>query len=134
MLRKLLLSVSAVLILTSAMLMHRAVADGTAQAKVTVNGQTFTFSGGSCTQSGSVFSLSIGVPPMQAPAGTHPDYFGAYIPDAPGNFADGAISISKAGKHYDLGAAKGLATKSGATFTGTPLMQPNVQVTGSFSC
>lgn len=131
---KLSMGVVTILILISAVVMHRAVADGSAQAKVAVNGQILTFTGGSCTQSDSVLSLSIGVPPMQAPPGTHPDYFGAYIPDAPGNFADGAISISKAGKHYDLGTAKGLATKSGATFTGTPLMQPNVQVTGSFSC
>jgi hypothetical protein len=110
-----------------------AVADGTATASVTVDGKTFTFSGGSCARSGDVLSVNIGVPSSQAPAGTHPDYFGVYIPKAPGTFDEGTVTFTKDGKRYGVGRATGEATDSGASFSGK-LMRGSGTVTGSFKC
>jgi hypothetical protein len=110
-----------------------AVADGTATATVTVDGKTFTLSGGSCARSGDVLSVNIGVPSSQAPAGTHPDYFGVYIPKAPGTFDEGTVTFTKDGKRYGVGRAAGEATEFGASFSGK-LMRGSGTVTGSFKC
>ena len=111
-----------------------ALADGTAKATLTIDGNAASYSGGSCIQQGSVLSLSIGVVPTGDVSASSPDYFGAYIPDAPGNFKDGSIAIVKNGKAYNLSIATGTATAAGATFSGSPLMQPGVHVQGSFKC
>jgi hypothetical protein len=111
----------------------RAVADGTAKASVTVDGQTFTFSGGSCVRSDGGLTVDIGVHTSPGQAGSPPDYFGVYLAKAPGSFDDGAVSFTKDGKRYSVGHATGEATTSGATFSG-PLLRGGGMVKGSFTC
>jgi hypothetical protein len=60
---------------------------GTAKATVTLDGNTYAYSGGSCIHNAGGLVVNIGVLPSEAPAGTYPDYFGASIPTVPGHFA-----------------------------------------------
>jgi hypothetical protein len=109
------------------------VAAQTAKASVTVDGQTFAFSGGSCVKSDGGLTINIGVPTLQAPAGTHPDYFGVSIPHVPGSFKDAVVTFTKDGKRYSVVHVVGDATDSGASFSGT-LLRGGGAVKGSFTC
>jgi hypothetical protein len=109
------------------------VAAQTAKASVTVDGQTFTFSGGNCVKNDGGLTINIGVPALQAPAGTHPDYFGVSIPHVPGSFNDAVVSFTKDGKRYSVIHVVGDATASGASFSGT-LLRGGGPVKGSFTC
>ena len=93
----------------------------------------FTFSGGSCVKSEGGLTINIGVPALQAPAGTHPDYFGVSIPHVPGSFNDAVVSFTKDGKRYSVVHVVGDATDSGASFSGT-LLRGGGPVKGSITC
>jgi hypothetical protein len=110
-----------VLALSCAAPLTQVIAAQTAKASVTVDGQTFSF------------TINIGVPAMQAPAGTHPDYFGVSIPHVPGNFKDAVVTFTKDGKRYSVIHVVGDATDSGASFSGT-LLRGGGAVKGSFTC
>jgi hypothetical protein len=105
----------------------------TANASVTVDGKTFTFSGGSCVKSDGGLTVNIGVPALQAPPGTHPDYFGMSIPRVPGSFNDAVVSFTKDGKRYSVVHVTGDATDSAASFSGA-LLRGGGPVKGSFTC
>jgi len=122
-----------VLALSCAAPLTQGVAAQTAKASVTVDGQTFTFSGGSCVKNEGGLTINIGVPAMQAPAGTHPDYFGVSIPHVPGSFKDAVVTFTKDGKRYSVIHVVGDASDSGATFSGT-LLRGGGPVKGSFTC
>ena len=127
------ISSSVLVIASCAVLGTPALAADTAKASVTVDGATYAFSGGSCVKNGRGLTVNIGVPSMQAPPGTHPDYFGMSIVSVPGSFSDAIVSFIKDGKRYSVGHATGTATAAGATFSGT-LTRGGAHVTGSFTC
>ena len=106
---------------------------GSAKATVTLDGNTYTYSGGSCIHNAGGLVVNIGVLPSEAPVGTYPDYFGASIPTAPGHFEDAVVTFNKNGKNHSLGKASGEATSSGAQFSGSVMMHPT-PASGSFSC
>lgn len=104
-----------------------------ASASVMLNGMTFTFSGGSYVKTDGGLTVNIGVPRLQAPPGTHPDYFGASLTHVPGSFSDAVVSFTKDGKRYSVIHVTGQASDSGASFSGT-LLQGGGAVKGSFTC
>jgi hypothetical protein len=122
-----------VLALSGAMPLSLMAADQTAKASVTVDGKTFTFSGGSCVKSDGGLTVNIGVPALQAPPGTHPDYFGVSISRVPGSFNEAVVSFTKDGKRYSVVHVTGDATDSAASFSGT-LLRGGGPVKGSFTC
>jgi hypothetical protein len=104
-----------------------------AMATVTVEGQTFSFSGGSCVKSNGSLTVNIGVPSVQAPAGAKPDYFGVSVAHVPGNLDGAVVSFTKDGKHYSVIHVAGEATETGASFSGI-LLRGGGPVKGSFTC
>jgi hypothetical protein len=106
---------------------------GTAKATVTLDGNTYTYTGGSCIHNAGGLVVNIGVLPSEAPTGTYPDYFGASIPTVPGHFEEAVVTFNKDGKNHSLGKASGEATTSSAQFSGNVMMHPTA-ASGSFSC
>jgi hypothetical protein len=98
-----------------------------AKATVTVGGETFTYTGGSCVRNGAGLVVNFG-----APGPAREDYFGASIDKVPGHFENAVVSFVKAGKRYSIGRASGEATLSGASFSGSLMRGGTAQ--GSFSC
>jgi len=106
---------------------------GTAKATVTLDGNTYTYTGGSCIKNAGGLVVNIGVLPSEAPAGTYPDYFGASISTVPGHFEDAVVTFNKDGKRHSVGKASGEATSSGAQFSGSVMMHAT-SASGSFTC
>jgi hypothetical protein len=105
----------------------RACAADTAKATVTVDGQTFTYTGGSCVKNGAGLVVNFG-----APGPAREDYFGVSIEKVPGHFENAVVSFVKAGKRYSILNASGEATSSGASFAGLLMRGGTAQ--GSFTC
>jgi hypothetical protein len=119
--------------LSCAVPLSPATAADAAKASVTVDGNTFTFSGGTCVKSDGGLTVNIGVPTFQAPPGTHPDYFGVSIARVPGNFSEAVVTFTKDGKRYSVIHVTGVATDSAASFSGT-LLRGGGPVKGTFTC
>jgi hypothetical protein len=105
----------------------RVSAADTAKATVTVDGQTFTYTGGSCVKNGAGLVVNFG-----APSPAREDYFGVSIDKVPGHFENAVVSFVKAGKRYSILNASGEATSSGASFSGSLMRGGTAQ--GSFTC
>jgi uncharacterized Zn-binding protein involved in type VI secretion len=108
---------------------------GPAKATVTVDGKDITFSGGECATTGEVLSVNIGVVTGSEFTGELPDYFGANIPTADGDFGGNGtvLTYSSGGESTSLRDVTGTHDGKSATFSGTPITG-GATVTGSFTC
>ena len=113
----------------------RTFCDGTAKATVTIDGTDHEFSGGECIEAGDTLSVNIGVVTGSGATGDLPDYFGANVPVAEGDFGgEGTVlTFVYDGTAGSLQDVTGTHEGDSGTFSGTPIAGGE-KVTGTFSC
>jgi hypothetical protein len=111
----------------------RTFCDGPAVVKLTVAGQPRTLTGGTCSTTGGVFSLNLGVVAGPELAGPRPDYFGLTAPSASGAFTNAVLALNIDGKGYALTENTGQVGAAGGSFTGKA-MGGGPDVAGTFTC
>jgi hypothetical protein len=110
----------------------RTFCDGSAVVKITVAGVPHTLSGGSCSTTGGMFSLNLGVVAGPDLAGPKPDYFGLTVQGAGGSFTNAVMAVNVDGKGYAVTENSGSVSPTGGSFTGKAV--GGQDVSGSFTC
>jgi hypothetical protein len=111
----------------------RTFCDGTAKVTVTVDGKSYSLSGGECSLQMGMAALNVGVV-TGSPAPTPlPDYVGLTAASGYGAFKDAALPLHLGGQDIVVRPNSGTFTDKGGTFEGT-VMGSGHKVTGSFTC
>jgi hypothetical protein len=111
----------------------RSFCNGPAVVKLTVDGVDHLLKGGSCSTSGGVFNLNLGVVAGRELAGPKPDYVGLNAKVASGPFTDGVLVVHIAGKAYTITHNSGQVGPVGGDFSGVG-RRGHPKVSASFTC
>ncbi len=107
--------------------------NGPATVKLTVDGADHMLKGGSCSISGGVFSLNLGVVAGRDLAGPKPDYIGLNAKVASGPFTDGTLVVHIGGKAYAIPHNTGQIGPAGGDFSGAG-RRGRPKVSATFTC
>jgi hypothetical protein len=110
----------------------RTFCDGPAIVKLSVGAAAYTFTGGSCSTTGNVFTLNLGVVAGRDLAGPKPDYIGMTANTANGAFNDAVLAVNAGGKGYAVTQNSGEVAATGGNFTGKAVT--GEAVSGTFTC
>ncbi len=110
----------------------RTFCDGPAVVKLSVGAAAYTLTGGSCSTTGNVFTLNLGVASGPGLAGPKPDYIGLTANTANGPFTNAVLSINAGGKGYAVTQNDGEVAANGGSFTGKAITGETIS--GTFTC
>jgi hypothetical protein len=114
----------------------RTFCDGPGAVSVTLGGESHTLKGGSCEQTGTMFSFNAGVVTGIGAKPPFADYVGLTVQGS-GAFSNAVLPIHLGGKAYLVNPNSGTIGAKGGSFSGTarPIAGgPEVPITGTFAC